>query len=252
MSVVAKALIVSPSPSSGTSWRASSIMIWCRCPAVRELILDFWMQGGDCLELSIDASAEVVAALCIYVHSGILSLPSDHDVQQELIQVASELGMLGLHRSANQWLSFEANEQMKNDDVVDNVTSFEKKSIIAQNNRNYQHSNKSEEVETISSSQSMKHVESALEYLTVSDHTRNPHSSNRTHEFPPEYSTAFSDPWLNTELQVGAQNGYEPQLFTTNMSLQPARRKTEAEKRYCVFPFFYRMFISLCLTSGLV
>ncbi len=68
-------------------------MIWCRCPALRELIQDFWGQGGGSLELSIDASDEVVYCVCQYIHSGMVNLPIPQTYQLELLRVASELGM---------------------------------------------------------------------------------------------------------------------------------------------------------------
>jgi hypothetical protein len=61
-------------------------------------VQDFWTQGGESLELSIDAGAEVVSALCQYTHSGILCLPIIVSQQVELIRVATELGMYALQR----------------------------------------------------------------------------------------------------------------------------------------------------------
>ncbi len=88
------------SPKSGTPWRLSSTVLWARCPALRELISGFWDEGGGGLELSIGACDEVLAALCRYMHTGMLSLPLSTERQLELLRVASELGMQSLFEAA--------------------------------------------------------------------------------------------------------------------------------------------------------
>lgn len=75
-------------------------MLWARCPALRELINGFWDEGGGGLELSIDACDEVLAALCRYMHTGLLALPIGVHRQLELLRVGSELGMHSLYRAA--------------------------------------------------------------------------------------------------------------------------------------------------------
>lgn len=92
------------SPKSGTPWRLSSSVLWARCPALRELINGFWDEGGGGLELSIDACDEVLAALCRYMHTGMLALPIGVARQLELLRVASELGMHSLYRAASEAL----------------------------------------------------------------------------------------------------------------------------------------------------
>ena len=76
-------------------------MLWARCPALRELISGFWDEGGGGLELSIGACDEVLAALCRYMHTGMLSLPLSTERQLELLRVASELGMQSLFEAAS-------------------------------------------------------------------------------------------------------------------------------------------------------
>lgn len=76
-------------------------MLWARCPALRELISGFWDEGGGGLELSIGACDEVLAALCRYMHTSILSLPLSTERQLELLRVASELGMQSLFEAAS-------------------------------------------------------------------------------------------------------------------------------------------------------
>ena len=91
----------------------------CRCPALREIIQDFWQQGGGCLELSIDASDEVVASVCHYIHHGLLALPGLTKHQLELLRVSSELGMLGFQHSVE-----EAIEQLLVRDNVREIAHF--------------------------------------------------------------------------------------------------------------------------------
>lgn len=82
------------SPTSGTSWRLPSALLWSRCPALRELIQDFWSHGGESLELSIDASEEVVANISHYIHTGLIILPFTFPIQCEMLRVSTQLQML--------------------------------------------------------------------------------------------------------------------------------------------------------------
>lgn len=74
---------------------------------------DFWQQGGgshtaetagSVLELSIDASDEVVETICHYVHYGGLILPPTLQLQLETLKVASELGLLALQDQMEHFL----------------------------------------------------------------------------------------------------------------------------------------------------
>jgi hypothetical protein len=67
---------------------------------LREVVSGFWEEGGGGLELSIDASDEVLACLCRYIHTSALYLPIRLSRQLELLRVASELGMASLYQCA--------------------------------------------------------------------------------------------------------------------------------------------------------
>jgi len=84
------------SPTSGTSWRLPSALLWARCPALRDLIQDFWAHGGESLELSIDATEEVVANVCHFIHSGLVVLPTSFANQCEMLRVSTQLQMVGM------------------------------------------------------------------------------------------------------------------------------------------------------------
>jgi len=107
---------------NGTPWRLSSALLWARCPGMREVLSDFWdgykqsdrpPSGG--LEVSVDASGEVLTLLVHYMHTGtVVPIPSylpvvetdytQHDTEcssqaavlLELCRVASELDMIHL------------------------------------------------------------------------------------------------------------------------------------------------------------
>jgi hypothetical protein len=100
-------------PKSGVGWQLNSVLLWLRCPALRDLVNDFWQQGGgshtaesagSVLELSIDASDEVVETICHYVHYGGLVLPSTLALQLETLKVASELGLIALQDQLENFL----------------------------------------------------------------------------------------------------------------------------------------------------
>lgn len=89
-------------PRSGIAWQLNSQILWMRCPALRDLLHDFWQQGGGgitggVLELSIDASAAVVESICYYLHRGFLKIAPVLELQLEALRVASELGMQLMH-----------------------------------------------------------------------------------------------------------------------------------------------------------
>jgi hypothetical protein len=86
-----------------------------RCPALRDLVSGFWEEGGGGLELSIDASDEVLACLCRYMHTGLLVLPLRTARRLQLLRVASELGMTGLFSAAE--------EQVMGKLTLDNVAA---------------------------------------------------------------------------------------------------------------------------------
>lgn len=80
---------------------------------MRDLIQDFWEQGGgshtaeaagSVLELSIDASDEVIETVCHYVHYGGLFLPPTINLQLETLKVAVELGILSLQDQLEDFL----------------------------------------------------------------------------------------------------------------------------------------------------
>jgi hypothetical protein len=94
------------------------VLLWLRCPALRDLVNDFWQQGGgshtaemagSVLELSIDASDEVVETICHYVHYGGLILPPTLTLQLETLKVASELGLLALQDQLEHFLCQDIN-----------------------------------------------------------------------------------------------------------------------------------------------
>lgn len=106
------------SPKSGVGWQLNSVLLWLRCPALRDLVNDFWQQGGgshtaetagSVLELSIDASDEVVETICHYVHYGGLILPPTLTLQLETLKVASELGLLALQDQLEHFLCQDIN-----------------------------------------------------------------------------------------------------------------------------------------------
>lgn len=90
-----------------------------RCPALREIIQDFWNQGGGCLELSIDATDEVVASVCHFVHFGLLSLPVLTSHQLELLRVSSELGMFSFQHTIE-----EAIEQLLTRENIEEIVQY--------------------------------------------------------------------------------------------------------------------------------
>lgn len=71
---------------------------------LRDIIGAFWDEGGGGLELSIDASDEVLACLCRYMHTGLLCLPLRTSRQLQLLRVAMELGMESLFQSVSEAL----------------------------------------------------------------------------------------------------------------------------------------------------
>lgn len=74
------------------------IIITSRCPTLREIIEQFWAEGGGGLELSIDASAETLSYVCKYLHEGTLYCSDSMHQLLEMARVSAELGMLGLHK----------------------------------------------------------------------------------------------------------------------------------------------------------
>eukprot|EP01038_Epipyxis_sp_PR26KG_P005561 gene5561-7683_t len=87
-------------PRNGPKWKLPSLLLWSRCPSLRDLISGFWDEGGGELELSIDSSSQVLSCICRYIYSGILHTPNRLKHQLELIRVSAELGMITLSNQA--------------------------------------------------------------------------------------------------------------------------------------------------------
>ena len=71
---------------------------------MRDLISEFWSSGGGGLELSIEASDEVLACICRYIHTTSIMLPIQLSYQLELLRVANELQMNYLFNSTSEYL----------------------------------------------------------------------------------------------------------------------------------------------------
>ena len=85
--------------SGGVGWFLCSSILWVRCPALRESLENYWsdeandVENNDPLLISVNASAEVLASLCKYLHTGLFLPPHDSRKKLELYAVASQLEM---------------------------------------------------------------------------------------------------------------------------------------------------------------
>ena len=94
--------------SGGVGWFLCSSILWVRCPALRESLENYWndeandvenndeandVENNDPLLISVNASVDVLASLCKYLHTGIFLPPNDPNKKLELYAVASQLEM---------------------------------------------------------------------------------------------------------------------------------------------------------------
>ena len=92
----------------GRAYRLCSAVLWSRCPSLRAILADFWEEtdGSGGLELSLDASEEVLACVCEYVHTNILLMPPLlYPDQLDVIRVAQQLNMSGLIHDAIEFVA---------------------------------------------------------------------------------------------------------------------------------------------------
>ena len=90
-------------PRSGCSFRVPSVLLWSRCPDLREVVTGFWDSGGGGIELRIECSSEVLCVVVTFIQSSIFQLPfRPEEVESlvELLAVSRDLGMSSLFHQA--------------------------------------------------------------------------------------------------------------------------------------------------------